>query len=39
MADNEIKEISAKIEKAKELKALGTQLLEEGDYEAANDIV
>ena len=37
MAEKEIKEIEGKIEKAKALKAQGTKLLNEGNYEAAYD--
>ena len=37
MAKNEKSEIAAKIETAKEFKAQGTKLLNEGNYKAAND--
>ena len=37
MAEKEKKEIVGRIEKAKEFKAQGTKLLNEGNYEAAYD--
>ena len=37
MSEKEIKEIAGKIENAKEFKAQGTKLLNEGNYKAAYD--